>query len=403
MLNKGILKGVRVLGIEQQVAAPFCTMMLADQGAEVIKIERPGVGDSAREMAPILKNPDGETTSGYFMRFNRNKKSVSLNIQEEEGRKILKQLIAKCDIVVENFRPGLMDKLGLGYDVIKEINPGVVYVAISGFGRLPKYQGPYSNKLAYDIVAQAMGGLMHLCGQKDGPPTWLGVAIGDIGTGIYAAYASLLGLIKKQQTGEGEFIDVSMYDCMTALAERAHHVYSFTGQILGRGPDPLIAPWGPFKAKDGYVALIVPTEAMWARFCKAIGREDLLQNEELSSGPARAKHMDMLMPIITEWMADKTTKEVCDLLEAQGLPCGPVQNSEDIFKCEHIKARKMLVKIPDPVMGEVTVVGSPIKMSGVDPVYGPTPKLGEHTESVLSELLGYDEEAIAELRNKNII
>ena len=402
-MNNGILKGIRVLGFEQLVAAPYCTMMLADPGAEVIKVERPGAGDSAREMAPILKGQDGATTSGYFMRFNRNKKSVTVDMQNEEGKNVLKDLIAKCDLIVENYRPGMMEKMGLGYDVVKEINPGAVYVAISGFGRLPQYKGPFSNRLAYDIVAQAMGGLMHLAGQKDGPPTWLGVAVGDVVSGIYAAYACLLGLIKKQATGRGEYIDVSMYDCMTALAERAHSVYSFTGRVLSRGPDPLIAPWGPFKCKDGYVALIVPTEAMWARFCKAIGREDLSSRSDLASGPARAEHMDELMPIITGWMADKTKNEVCDLLMTEGLPCGPVQTSEDIFKCPHLKHREMLVKIPDVAMGEVTVIGSPLKMMETAPLYGPVPGLGEHTESILKELLGYSEETISKLAEKKVI
>lgn len=403
MKADGILKGVRVLGIEQQVAAPYCTMMLADQGAEVIKIERPGTGDSAREMAPILSGRDGETTSGYFLRFNRNKKSVSLDTSKPEGVDILKKLIAKSDIIVENFRPGMMDKLGLNYQVIQDINPQAVYVAISGFGRHPEKQGQFASRLAYDIVAQAMGGLMHLAGQKDGPPTWLGVAVGDIVTGINAAYAALLGLIKRQTTARGDFIDVSMYDCMAALAERAHHVYSFTGKVLSRGPDPLICPWGPFKAKDGYVALIVPTEGMWARFCKAIGRPELIEDPELKSGPARAGKIDYLMPIITGWMADKTKNEVCDLLMAEGLPCGPVQDSADIFRCEHIKTRELLVKVPDPVAGEVTLVGSPLKMMEAEATYGPAPRLGEHTAAVLNQLLGYNDEELMNLRQKNII
>jgi len=402
-MSDGILKGIKVLGVEQQVAAPYCTMMLADQGAEVIKVERPGVGDSAREMAPILKNEAGETTSGYFMRFNRNKKSVCIDMKKPEGIEVLKELISKVDIVVENFRPGMMEKLGIDYEAIKKINPGVVYVAISGFGRMPKYQGPFAKRLAYDIVAQAMGGLMHLAGQKDGPPTWLGVAIGDIVTGVFAAYSALLGLIKKQTTGKGEFIDVSMYDCMTAIAERAHSVYSFTGKVLSRGPDPLIAPWGPFKCSDGYVALIVPTEVMWAKFCKAMGREDLSQRKDLASGPDRAIHMDELMPIITGWMNDKTKNEVCDLLMAEGLPCGPVQTSEDIFKCPHIQARELLVEIPDPTVGEVTVIGSPIKMADSELTYAAVPSLGADTAEVLEMLLGYSSERIQKLADNKII
>lgn len=403
METGSILKGVRVLAIETQVAGPYCTMMLADQGAEVIKVERPGVGDAAREMAPILRGKDGDTTSGYFLRFNRNKKSVSLDITSKAGQDILKELIARSDIIVENNRPGMMDKLGLSWDVIKDINPRVVYIAISGFGRSPKYKGPYASRPAYDIIAQAMSGLMHLAGQKDGPPTWLGVAVGDVGSGVYAAYAALLGLIKAKNTGVGEFIDISMYDCMTAFAERAHNVYSFTGQVLRRGPDPLIAPWGPYPVKDGYVAIMVATEAMWARLCNAMGRPDLLENKELSSGPGRGKNIDIWLPILTEWLSTKTMKEAVDLFLSEGLPCGPVQTSEDVAKCPHIAKREMLVKIPDPVMGEFTMVGSPIKMEENLPLYGAVPLLGEHTATVLTELLGYDDRKLTELRQNNVI
>lgn len=404
MIEAGqILKGVKVLGIETQVAGPYCTMMLADQGADVYKIERPGVGDAAREMAPILKGEEGESTSGYFLRFNRNKKSIALDMSTPEGIAVLKELIAKVDIIVENNRPGMMDKMGLGWDVIKEINPKVVYIAISGFGRLPEYKGIYSNRPSYDIIAQAMSGLMHLAGQKDGPPTWLGVAIGDVGTGVYAAYAALLGLIKAKNTGAGEFIDVSMYDCMTALAERAHNVYNFTGQVLRRGPDPLIAPWGPFECQDGYVALIVATEAMWAKLCKSIGHEELLADKELASGPGRGRNIERWQPLLKAWMADRTMNEIVERFNAEGLPCGPVQTSVEVVNCPHMAKREMFVNIPDPVVGQVKIVGSPYKMSDSKPTYGPVPKLGEHTDDVLMTVLGYSSEKLAGLRQTNTI
>jgi len=401
MFGKGILDGVKVLGIEQQVAAPYCTMMLSDQGADVIKVERTGAGDPAREMAPVMTNGD-KKTSGYFLRFNRNKKSVTVDFSKPEGQQIIRELIAKADIVVENFKPGMMDKFGFSWEEVQKINPKVVYVAISGFGRLASKQGPYNKRTAYDIIAQAMGGLMHLAGQAGGPPTWLGVAIGDVGTGVFAAYAALLGYIKALKTGKGEFIDVSMYDCMIALGERAHNNYAFTGKILRRGPDPLICPWGPFEAKDGWVALIVPTEATWAKFCKAIGRMDLV-NEELNSGPKRAQHIDMLTPIIKNWMSDKTKNEVCDLLMAEGLPCGPIQDSQDVFNCPHVKAREMFVDIPDDVMGKITMVGSPYKLAGETPIYTKEPQLGEHNEYVMKEVLGYDDAKYQALRANKVI
>lgn len=397
-----LLKGVKVLALETQVAGPYCTMMMADQGADVIKVERPGVGDSAREMAPILKNDKGETTSGYFTRFNRGKKSVTLDMTKPEGLAVLKDLIAWADIIVENNKPDMMDKLGMGWEVVKSINPKVVYIAISGFGRLPQYKGMYSDRPAYDIIAQAMGGLMHLAGQSDSPPTWLGVAVGDVVTGIYASYAAMLCLLKARSTGEGEFVDISMYDCMTALAERAHNVYCFTGKVLRRGPDPLMQPWGPFVCKDGYVALLVATEAMWKRMCQAIGHEELLEDKEIASGPGRGLHVDRWKPLLDGWMADKTMNEVTEIFNAVGLPCGPVQTSEEVFHCPHIAKRKMFIKIPDPTMGEITMVGSPFKMADNEPKYGQVPLLGEHTAEVLSAM-GYSQESIAQLKEKKIV
>lgn len=402
-MGKGILEGVRVISIEQQVAAPFCTMMLSDQGAEVIKIERPGVGDSSREGAPVLINENGDKVSGYFLRFNRNKKSFTLNTQSQEGIQVLKDLIAKSDIVLENFKPGMMENMGLTYDEMKKINPKIVYVAISGFGKMPEYEGPFSDRLAYDIVAQAMGGLMNLAGQEDGPPTWLGVAVGDVVSGIYAAYAAMLGYIKAMKEGIGEFIDVSMYDCMTALGERAHHIYSFTGNVVSRGPDKNMAPWGPFKAKDGYVALIVPTEKMWHRLCTAIDRKDLIDNEKFNSGPKRAKYRDEWEPALIKWMQDKTKNEVCDILMAEGMPCGPVQDSKDIFECPHLAKRDIFVDLPDATMGQIKIIGSPLKMANSKPSYDRAPLLGEHTDSIMKDLLKYDESKIESLKkNKSI-
>lgn len=401
---RGILDGVKVLGLEQQVAGPTCTMMLADQGAEVIKIERPGSGDTAREMAPMLKNDKGETQSGYFARFNRSKKSVTLDMQSEEGQAVLWDLIKNVDIVIENLKPGLMEKLGFTWDKMREINPGLVYVAISGFGRSKKYEGPYAKRLAYDIIAQAMAGQMHTCGNDaDGAPTWLGFALGDSGTGVYAAYSAMLGYINKLKTGKGEYMDISMYDSMIALAERSHNIHAFTGAVVGRGPDKLIAPWGPFKCKDGYVALIVPTESMWKKFLTAIGHTELLDNTEIQSGPGRAAHMETLIrPIIDSWLADKTKVEACDLLMAQGLPCGPIQTSEDVANCPHIAKRELFVTIPDPIVKELKIVGSPIKMEDHEPTYGPLPNLGADTDSVLGAI-GYTPEKIKTLRENKTV
>lgn len=398
-----ILKGVRVLGLEQQVAGPTCSMMLADQGAEIIKVERPEGGDTAREMAPLLKNDAGGVQSGYFARFNRSKKSLTLDMQKPEGLAVLWDLMRNVDIVVDNLKPGLMEKLGFTWDKVREANPALVYVAISGFGRLKKYEGPYSERLAYDIIAQAMAGQMHACGaDADGPPTWLGFALGDSGTGVYAAYAAMLGYVNRLKTGKGEYMDVSMYDCMVALAERSHNIYNFTGKVVTRGPDTLIAPWGPFPCKDGYVAIIVPTEAMWKKFLKAIDRLDLLENPELQSGPGRAANMHVVGPIMNAWLRDKTKVEVCELLMAQGLPCGPVQTSEEVARCPHIAERALRVEVADPVVGKLTLVGNPIKMAEHETSYAPLPDLGADTDAVLASI-GYDPARIAALRETRAI
>ena len=398
-----ILKGVRVLGLEQQVAGPTCTMMLADQGAEIIKIERPNGGDTAREMAPLLKNDKGEVQSGYFARFNRSKKSVTLDMQKPEGIAVLWDLIKHVDIVVDNLKPGLMEKLGFTWDKVKKANPALVYVAISGFGRMAKYEGPYSERLAYDIISQAMAGQMHTCGNDpEGPPTWLGFALGDTGSGVYATLAAMLGYVNRLKTGKGEYMDVSMYDCMIALAERSHHIYNFTGKVVNRGPDTLIAPWGPFPCKDGYVALIVPTEAMWKKFLAAIDRLDLLQNPDLQSGPGRGANMHIIRPIMHAWMKDKTKLEVCDLLMAQGLPCGPIQTSEEVAKCPHIAKRALRVTVPDPVVGSLTLIGNPIKMEEHETAYAPLPRLGADTDEVLASI-GYDAAKIGALRQAKAI
>lgn len=401
---QGILHGVKVLGIEQQVAAPVCTMMLADQGAEIIKVERPKGGDTAREMAPLLKNDKGGVQSGYFARFNRNKKSVTIDMRSQEGLDVLWDLVKKADIIIENLKPGYMEKLGFTYDKVKEANPAVIYVAISGFGRSKKYEGPLASRLAYDIIVQAMAGLMYTCGgDPKGPPTWLGFALGDAGTGVYAAYAAMLGYVNRLKTGKGEYFDISMYDCMMALAERSHNVYAFTGNVVTRGPDKLIAPWGPFKCKDGYIALIVPTEAMWKKFCEIIGHTELLENPEIQSGPGRGAHMDdLIRPIMNEWLSDKTPKEASEMLISGGFPCAPVQNAADVANSEHTKKRQILVKIPDPIVGELTVVGSPIKMEEHEPEYGPLPNLGADTDEVLKSL-GYSDDKIKKLHTNKAI
>lgn len=399
------LEGIKVLSFEIQVAGPYCTMMLADQGASVVKVERPGSGDTARGGAPRIKNEQGQQQSGYFLRFNRNKRSLTLDLKDEAGRNIFRDLARESDVVVENFRPGLLDEMGLGYRDLAALNPGLVYASISGFGTMEDYLGPYSKRPAYDIVAQAMGGLMNTCGQAEGPPTWLGVALGDIVSGMNAAYAIMLGLYQRSQTGQGQYIDVSMYDTIIGLAERSISAYSLTEHVLQRGREPYMAPWGPFETQDGWVALIVATERDWARFCEAIERPDLVGHEGATSGPERAKNMGgWLGEAIAAWFKQQTKAGAVEKLLAVGLPVGPVQDAQEIYNCPHVAARQTLIDVPDPILGQVRLVGPPIKLSGSPtPITNPAPLLGQHTAEILAELLGYSEEQVAQLQADGVV
>lgn len=398
------LDGINVLSFEIQVAGPYCTMMLADQGANVMKVERPVEGDSARGGAPLVSNTAGERQSGYFLRFNRNKQSLTLDLKQDEGREVFRRLAAAADVLVENFRPGLLDELGLGYEPLSSANPRLVYASITGFGSLTEDQGPYSRRPAYDIVAQAMGGLMNTCGQAGGPPTWLGVALGDIVSGMNAAYAIILALLDRTQTGRGRFIDISMYDAMVALAERSITAYSLTGHVLERGVEPFMAPWGPFETQDGWVALIVATERDWRKFCEAIERPELLDVDGTRSGPERAMSMTgWLGDEIRAWFAGRTTAAVMERLLAAGLPVGPVQDARQVFECPQVEARRLLVDVPDPVLGSVRLVGSPIRMSQSPAArVEPAPGLGEHTDSILRHA-GYRDDEISRLRAEGVV
>jgi len=391
-------EGIKVLSFELQVAGPYCTMMLADQGADVIKVERPEGGDTARGGAPIVTNEAGEKQSGYFVRFNRNKRSMTLDLKSEEGRDVFRRLAVEADVLVENYRPGLLAEMGLGYEALSAENPGLIYAAISGFGSLPEYAGKYSKRPAYDIVAQAMGGLMNTCGSAGGSPTWLGVALGDVVSGMNAAHAISVALFQRERTGQGAFLDISMYDSMVGLAERSLTAYSLTGHVLQRGVEPYMAPWGPFETSDGWLALIVATDRDWSKFCDAMERPDLVGIESTSSGPARAANMaGELGDTVRAWLRSRTTDEVTEQLLSRGLPVGPVQDAKQVFDCEHLADRQLFIDVPDPVIGTARLVGPVVKTSsGLPPRTEPAPGLGEHTDQILGEL-GLSPEQISAL------
>lgn len=399
------LDDIKVLSFEIQVAGPYCSMMLADQGADVIKVEQPGSGDTARGGAPMVENERGERQSGYFLRFNRNKRSLTLNLKSEDGREIFRRLANESDVLIENFRPGLLAELGLGYDDLSKENPGLVYASITGFGSMEGYLGPYAKRPAYDIVAQAMGGVMNTCGQLGGPPTWAGTALGDIISGMNAAYAIMLALYQRERTGRGQYIDAAMYDTIVALSERSLTAYSLTSHVLERGREPYMSPWGPFECSDGWLALVIATERDWSRFCEALERADLVDREGTRSGPERAQSMNgWLGEVLAEWFGRHTKAEAVGKLLAVGLPVGPVQNAQDIFDCPQVAARAQLIDVPDSVLGTVRLVGPPFKLSGdLEPVRKPAPLLGEHSAEILRERFGYTDENVSELREKGVV
>jgi CoA:oxalate CoA-transferase len=400
------LEGVRVLGVDQYVAGPDCAMWLANAGAEVIKLERPGTGEPRRTYLPVVEDAHGDKAYGGFMIHNRYKKSLTLDLQSQKGKEIYKELIKHVDVVVENLAPNAVDKLGLGYAVLEKINPRLVYAAMSGFGRIEEFKGIYSDRPAFDPVIQAMSGLTDQIGDAGSTPPYGFPGLADLYSSIVTAYAIMLALFMREKTGQGQFIDSSMYDNLVALNAMGIMTYSFTGKVLTRGRSLTFqAPAGVYQVKDGgYVALLVANEFLWPKFCKAIKREDLIENPMTSTGSERFKNKDFLEPIVQEWMKARTRDEVIETLLRNGIPVGPVQNVQDLVNCPHLKARKMLVEFDDPVAGKRVFAKNPIKMSKakeVPPLRAP--RLGEHTDSVLKELLHYDERKIQELRSEKVI
>lgn len=397
------LTGIRVIGLEQYMAGPYCTMLLADAGAEVFKIERPGKGDPRRGIPPFARKDDRKKAAGY-MAYNRNKKSLALNVASPEGQEILRKLAAVSDVVVENLRPGAMDKVGLGYDGLKGVNPRLIYAMISGFGRLPGYESAYSQRPAFDIVAEAMSGVMDLIGFEDRPPTFTLYGLADVYSGMVGAYGILQALFMRERTGEGQLVDVSLLDNMLALNERMVALYSVSGKEPQRGKPEHLWPRGAFKCSDGYVALNVPDDGIWARLATAVGRPELVDDPRSADGTSRAANADFLQPILEEWMADKTRAVVVDLLNEAGMPTGPVYTAKDVFADEHFKVRGMLAEVDDPEVGRYAFARTTPHLSAAPEIpLEPSPALGAHTREVLEGILGYSATEVEELAGSGVV
>ncbi|MBI2862659.1 MAG: CoA transferase [Chloroflexi bacterium] len=399
------LAGVRVLDLTHHTAGDCVTMPLARWGADVIKVERPGRGDDIRYNAPIVSGPDGEQFSVNFLRVNINKRSISLDLKKETGRELFWRLLSISDVLCENFTPGTMEKLGLGYEALRRVNPRIIYASLSGFGQPDVLPSPWWNRRLQDIVGQGMGGIMEMTGQSDGPPTETGVPIGDLVTAINTVLGVMTALYLRAQTGEGQRVDVAMYDSMVAMAEGTLCVYSFTGEKGSRGSAHRAAPYSAFRCRDGWVVIQVSTNEIWGRFCQAIGRPDLVQHPLLANGKDRAMNQEtMLRPLIEGWLVDKMKAEASELLVACDVPAGPVQDQQELLDSPQLWARRMFVEIEDPVAGRGVVVSNPVKLAGYGEAPGVTaPRVGQHTEEILTELLGLGPEDIARLRAEGAI
>lgn len=384
------LTGIRVLDLTRVLAGPYATMVLADLGAEVIKVEIPGIGDDSRSFGPFVGKE-----SAYFMSINRNKKGMVLNLKVTRAKEILKQLAARSDVLVENFRPGTLDRLGLGYEVLEKVNPRLIYAACSGYGRT----GPYRDKPAYDIIVQAMGGIMSITGQPDGPPTRVGASIGDITAGLFTTIGILAALHERERSGLGQLIDVAMLDCQLAILENAISRYLVSGEIPGRlgNRHPTITPFTSFPTKSGHLIVGAGNDGIFIKLCEAIGMPDLAQDPRFKTNPLRTEHWEELKPILEAVFAEKTTDEWISELEKHGIPCGPINTIDKVVSNPQVLARNMLVELNHPIAGRHTLTAAPIKFSRTPAsVDTPAPTLGQHTEEILKGILGYTDDEIAQ-------
>ena len=392
------LAGVRVLDLSRVLAGPFCTMILQDLGAEVLKVEIPGKGDDARSFGPFKND-----RSLYFISINRGKRSVSLNLKTEKGRGILKKLLETHDVLVENYRPGVMEKLGLGYDTLRAEFPRLIYAASSGYG----HTGPDSTRPAYDILAQAAGGLMSSTGWPDGPPTRVGCSIGDLSASLYTAIGIMAALYQRSQTGKGQKIDVAMLDCQVSLLENALARY----QVDGRNPErlgtrhPTIAPFQAYATKDDYMVVAIGNDALWKTLCNVIRRPDLIDDQRFRTNGDRTQNIDAMNQILEAEFRGRTTAEWEHILADAGLPHSTINGIDAVLKHPQVLARNMVVDVSDKVVGTVKISGNPIKMSSFDDEVSrpPMPTVGQHNAEVYGDLLGYSESEIEALRQEGVI
>ena len=392
------LADIRVLDLSRVLAGPFCSMLLADFGADVIKVEAPGRGDDTRHWGP----PWAGGESAYFLSVNRNKRSITLNLKHERGRQILLDLVARSDVFIENFKVGTAKRLGLDYETLREINPRLIYCSITGYGQT----GPYRDRPGYDFVIQAEGGIMSITGPADGEPHKVGVAIVDITAGLFAATAILAALHHRERTGEGQYIDIALLDAQVGWLANVAQNYLVSGEVPKRygNAHPNIVPYEVFPTADGYIAVGIGNDRQYRRFCELTGRMDLWEDGRFQTNPGRVEHRDELIPRLRELFRTRTTAEWLALLREAKISAAPINNVAQVLNDPHVLARGMVQTVRHPTAGELKLVGPVPKLSATPAaIRRPPPLLGEHTVEVLTELLGYDEETVSRLREEGVV
>jgi crotonobetainyl-CoA:carnitine CoA-transferase CaiB-like acyl-CoA transferase len=392
------LEGIRILDLTRVLSGPYCTMLLGDLGAEVIKVERPGEGDDTRAFAPPFQGDQ----AAYFLSINRNKKSITLDMKSERGKEILWRLVDLSDVLVENFRPGAMERLGFSYEAVRARRPRMISCSISGFGDT----GPQKDRAGYDVIVQGEAGIMDLTGPRDGPPHKVGTSIADLVSGLTAAQGILAALYAAKIDGRGQRVHVSMYEAVAALLTFNASIYFATGNAPRRrgNEHATIVPYETFEASDGWINLGVANDDIWRRFCAAAGRVELATDRRFASAPDRVRNRDALVPLIKVVIKQRFRDEWLKLLDEGGVPCGAIRTVAEVCESEVLRARGMIAEMPHASAGNVKGIKSAIHLSQtVLDTYAAPPKLGEHTREVLIGLLGYTSDKVNVLRHEGVV